>query len=125
MCSVVLQGPFLLPVPCRLKAKSSAGGVARGRQTLLPKQMSRACFPTAPCRRTQRFAPCGRTVHFGCVALLSDASSVIAGGAVKGHCQCRFCVQVSGLNEMVPSGSEISKGRLLYSVNAYSVLRRL
>lgn len=62
--------------------------------------------------------------YFGSVALLSDVSSVFAGGAVKGHCQCCFCVQVSGLKEVVPSGPEISKGRLLCSVIAYRVLRR-
>lgn len=123
MCSVVLQGPFLLPVPCRLKAKSSAGGVA-GDRHWLSKLMSETCFPTAPYRITQRFALCSRTVHFGYVALLSDVSFIIAGGAVKGHCQCCFCMQVSGLNEVVLSGSEISKGRLWYSVSACRVLSR-
>lgn len=49
-------------------------------------------------------------VHFGCVGLLSDVSFIIAGGAVKGHCQCHFCMQVSGLNEVIPQALRSQKG---------------
>lgn len=45
MCSGVLQGPFLLPVLCRLKAKTSAAGVAGDRQTLLLQTGVTRMFP--------------------------------------------------------------------------------
>lgn len=34
---------------------------------------------------------------------------LFTGGAVEGHCQCRLCMQVSVLKEVVLSGSDIKE----------------
>lgn len=50
---------------------------------------------------------------------------LIAGGAVKGHCQCHLCMQVSVLKKVAPSGSGNSNRRLLHGVAAWLVNGRL
>lgn len=82
-------------------------------------------FPNAAHSRVQRFSP---AAGLCCLAVQRSSELsvlLIAGGAVKGYCQHRLCMQVSDWKEVVLSGHGVSKRRVLHSIVACLVLRTL